>query len=57
MNMMGDKKARYEQTVYPVPEDVKSNIMSKIGQVGGLDTLADGNLLIFHRGERTWKFK
>lgn len=29
---------------------------TKIGQIGGLDTDSDGNLVIFHRGSRKWSF-
>lgn len=29
---------------------------NKIGQVGGLDTDGEGNLIIFHRGSRKWGF-
>lgn len=46
----------YEGRVYPPPEGVKASIQTKIGQIGGLDTLEDGSLLVFHRGQRTWGF-
>lgn len=31
-------------------------LKNKIGQVGGLDTDIDGNLIVFHRGSRKWSF-
>jgi len=31
-------------------------LKTKIGQVGGVDTDSDGNLVVFHRGERKWAF-
>lgn len=31
-------------------------VKTKIGQVGGLDTDENGNLVVFHRGSRKWSF-
>lgn len=31
-------------------------VNTKIGQVGGLDTDSEGNLIVFHRGSRRWSF-
>jgi hypothetical protein len=30
--------------------------LNSIGQVGGIDTSFDGNLVVFHRGSRKWGY-
>jgi hypothetical protein len=46
-----NKEVSFLQRVYP-SEKIKS-----IGQVGGVDTDIDGNLIVFHRGNRVWSFE
>lgn len=46
----GHKKVEYLKTINPI---FKVNI----GQVGGLDTDVNGDLMVFHRGSRIWDFE
>ncbi|CAF0847958.1 unnamed protein product [Brachionus calyciflorus] len=48
-----EKQVDYYKIFHP-SEDIK--LKNKITQVGGLDTDMNGNLLVFHRGSRAWKF-
>lgn len=49
-----DKEVEYLKIFNPSDE---LKLMTKIGQVGGLDTNLNGNLVIFHRGSRVWQFE
>ena len=44
----GQKSVEFIERIYP------SNTIDSIGQVGGLDTDANGDLVVFHRGSRKW---
>ncbi|RNA28303.1 peptidylglycine alpha-amidating monooxygenase [Brachionus plicatilis] len=56
--LMSDKSNEEKQVeffkVFNPSEDLK--LQTKIGQVGGLDTNMNGNLVVFHRGSRVWQF-
>jgi hypothetical protein len=43
------KKVEFVQRILP-----ESN---KIGQIGGIDTDKNGDLVIFHRGSRKWQYE
>lgn len=45
----GEKSVAFIERVYP-----STVIGSSIGQVGGLDTDLNGDLVVFHRGSRRW---
>jgi len=46
-----NKEVSFLQRVYP------SEKIKFIGQVGGVDTDIDGNLIVFHRGNRVWTYE
>lgn len=46
-----NKQVHYLGNVYP------STHIKSIGQVGGLDTTSNGDLLVFHRADRVWGFE
>ena len=48
MNNEDIKQVIFVHRINPAP--------NSIGQVGGIDTSFDGNLVVFHRGSRKWSF-
>lgn len=52
--MKYNKKVVFDRNVIA---SVEKNIKTLIGQVGGVDSLGEKGLLIFHRGNRTWEYK
>ena len=44
----GPKAVEFIERIYP------SDSIDSIGQVGGLDTDLNGDLVVFHRGSRKW---
>jgi hypothetical protein len=44
----GVKTVEFLERVYPTSK------INSIGQVGGLDTDSNGDLIVFHRATRTW---
>lgn len=51
----GEKVAQNIEELYP--SKLSSKMKTLIGQVGGVDILNNGNLLVFHRGNRHWKME
>lgn len=49
-----EKDVKYFKLFNP-SDDLK--LKNKIGQVGGLDSDKDGNLLVFHRATRKWEYE
>ena len=47
----GQKQVNFIGTVYP------SSQIKSIGQVGGIDVLPNGDMLVFHRADRVWTFE
>lgn len=50
----GSLKVEYLKQINP---SLDNKLKTRIGQVGGLDTDVNGDLLIFHRGDREWDYK
>lgn len=48
MNNEDNKKVSFSNRIDPA--------LNSIGQVGGIDTSFDGNLVVFHRGSRKWGY-
>ena len=46
----GEKTVEFIDRVYP-----SLAMKQSIGQVGGLDTDLNGDLVVFHRGSRKWQ--
>lgn len=53
---MFDNNKKISQKTIKFLKTLSPKLSSQIGQVGGLDTDPNGNLVIFHRGSRKWSF-